>query len=298
MDHSLWKIAVPSADPELKKFLTTAIETRSMFMLESAIQMILVKHGNRKAWLWESANFNDELPPDEQLQTLKPIIESFGMRITKDSSASTEFPRYFISSDTIGEGLRDNEIAEILGFKCSGHDYGNQSLNRTTFLLDMHWKKMSLNIRTEACESSKINKESMEKMYQKEAEEMQNTLRMYMDGASVVVNVKESFSVKTRVEKVMDNDIDFVVQNGDEYINDFYNNNAMTDFMDELLSGDKELLEKYWKIFKRIYLGIGSIPVSEKGAAKYRQNIDEAEERLKTLQMEFMQLLSKYEDLL
>lgn len=300
----LWNIKISGGgndgyEPRLAQMLSEAMQQHSKFLFTAAVQMILVKHGVRRAWLWETTDFSDKFTVNEQEKLLAPVIKELGMKMTIDDYSVAQFPRYFVSMETISSKLEEEEIAKVLGFQCYGHDYQNNKNDRISFSLQMFFMDIAMQLKVEVCESSKINTSTIFEKYQKEAELVKNTLQMYMGShVRVIPSVRYLLSVKTKVNKVLEDDIDFVAQNSGSYYIDFQNNLVpVHPFIDEVLN-NKYLLEKNWIIFKRMYLGFGAVESSDGGMQKIQENIDESEKRFEMFQKELIVLLKNYQDLL
>lgn len=102
------------------------LQNDEMYPSHHLLNLLLVKHGGRKAYLLETAEFENE----NEKEVLE-LPKRMGLVIQKDVTSVPNFPRYWIVRERLKMVPKDDdEIGALLGFKDSGGDFGDSKHDR------------------------------------------------------------------------------------------------------------------------------------------------------------------------
>lgn len=207
--------------------------TNRRFMIEF-INILLVWKKARTATLIETANDNVRNNIQNSLQIIfgfvKMInnIEPNSLYITRDKISNERFPRYFISSNEIEAPDNDEEIGNLLDFYCSGDDYGDYFVDRLkiNIFAKVYSNKYDYNvfdIYTELCNTTTTDTKGLESNLLNKVYKFNNAMKSLSFSIEFYSKISIMRGLNTLIRKVLNNDIEFVVNNKNEYIN-FFNN--------------------------------------------------------------------------
>ena len=181
-------------------------------LFQMVLNIILVKLDVRKSTLIELNNF-DKITQSICKSILNTVIMKMKMVKTKNTSY-----RYFVTNDTIEIPKTDSEIAELLGFECTNHDFSNQSIERVSYSIIE--KKTNSDIYVEVCEKSKIkNLKAVQKSKVKTWNEKIKGILPY----KFVLQIEDIPAITNFLLRDKYTDKEFVGKNIYEYKNILYN---------------------------------------------------------------------------
>ncbi len=239
-----------SAHPTLRKFLSHAQTDKAY--LDMAMNLILVQHGARQGYLFESANYENNVGMQKAIRTLNLIVRSVGLVQNEDPTARPAYPRFLITKQR--HAIRtEADIARVLGFYCIGHDYGNMDVQRLTCVLTE--KTRNVNMTTEVCEMERISMTALQTFYQNKASVFQRALRLYGPHLQVEYKLTTEYTRRQKLDKVINNDIQFVIDNADVFDDDLYNYfTESSRFVKALRDHNFSFVRQNWPTFRMIYL--------------------------------------------
>ena len=231
---------------EIYKIFQTFIKKYSSF-LEVIFNLLLVCYGLRSSFLYEESNFHNIV--EEPTKLLRTLVNSINkntclhLKTTKDNS---DFTRIFVylcessrrevnkdiypvdlvildNSEAVND---DSEIAQMLGFMCIGHNYSSNQIDRTdiNFYLQSDSSDDIINLKTEVCEKNKFDKFDREKIeddLHNLQKNINNIVKKY--NYTCYYRISNTYSFKTKLKKLKTKDIEFILDNLEEYINDLEN---------------------------------------------------------------------------
>ena len=187
-------------------------------LFDMVLNIILVKLDVRKSTLIELNNF-DKSSQSIYKSILNTVIRKMKMVKTKNTSY-----RYFVTSDKIKIPKTDSEIAELLGFRCTDHDFSNQSIDRVSYSIIE--KKTNSTIYTEVCEKSKIKNFKQKykmKAVQKRKVKMWNKKIKDILPYKFVLQIRNIPAITDFLPRDKYTDKKYVKKNIHEYTNILYN---------------------------------------------------------------------------
>lgn len=199
-------------------------EYKSTIYWEALINVILVFHDARDAFLYESTNFKN----DTTFVFL--LVEKFNKHGDKLKIKSDDFkyPRFFVYKEKswVDKDIRKNpmnlysdpSIAKYLGFQCIGHDYSNYRVPRITIGYYIESKQ----IIAEVCENNKIPKSKIVKRSNETLKRFNNVLNQYGMKVNVSINVDDGLDIRTK--NLFENKKKYILKNKEDYKNDLANN--------------------------------------------------------------------------
>lgn len=196
-------------------------EYKTTIYWEALINVILVFHDARDAFLYESTNFKNDT------RFIFSLVEKFNKHGSKLKITSDEFkyPRFFVykenswvDKDIIMNLYNDPSIAKYLGFQCIGHDFSNYRVPRIT----VEYYVESRQIIAEVCEINKIPKSKIVKRSNETLKRLNNVLNQYGMKVNVSINVDDGLDIRTK--NLFENKKKYILKNKDYYKNDLANN--------------------------------------------------------------------------
>jgi hypothetical protein len=292
------KLAAPllgDMDPDatLRELIIRATDDRSK-LLEILLNVALVHHGARSAFLLETANFMAEVTPTECAKYARTVAKSLGLTVTKDSTGTDEFPRYFITKMPIALGkLTENEIADLLGFVCVGHRFDDETLERTAFTT--RELRTGCSLTAEVCESEKVDMDAVVEIYHRRVAQWNKVVKMYDPRLEITWSVEEITSKADRLERLMSGDIDYVMSNAGDFLTDLENGFAPCVLADALRDGDVTFIRENLMALRMVYAGFCALTTDD-FARRYRKDPGKAEKRLCEFEDRLLSLIEEYSD--
>ncbi len=216
--------------------------------LEVIFNIILVCHGVRPSFLYEESNFYDNV--EEPTKLLETLIEDINentclhLKTKKDNSDFTrifvylcESSRREVNKDAYPVDLvildnpeavnDDNEIAQMLGFMCVGHNYSSDEIDRIVINISLKSVKndQEVNLKTEVCEKKKfdkMNREEIEDILNSFQSNINEVVKKYKFECFYTISI--TYSSENKLRKLKKKDLKFIEENlYSEYINDLGN---------------------------------------------------------------------------
>lgn len=108
----------------LLRSLKTETKRRS-YRLEVIMNMILVYHHARTAYLFESGQ--DAISDRQEAITfVHELAEAVGLTVTPDPNGLPQAPRFLVTYDVIPNRITEKQLGKLLGFQCADHDFTNR----------------------------------------------------------------------------------------------------------------------------------------------------------------------------
>jgi len=232
---------------------------KSTIYWEALVNVILVFHGARDAFLYESTNFKNDT------NFIFLLVEKFNKYGSKLKIKSDEFkyPRFFVYKENgwVDKDIQKNpmnlysdpSIAGYLGFQCVGHDFSNYRVPRITIGYYIEYiesrqiiaeesrqiiaeesrqiiaeesrqiiAEESRQIIAEVCEINKIPKSKIVKQSNEKLKRFNNVLNKYGIKMNVSINVDDGLD--TRTKNLFENKKKYILKNKEDYKNDLANN--------------------------------------------------------------------------
>ena len=208
---------------------------KSTIYWEALVNVILVFHGARDAFLYESTNFKNDT------NFIFLLVEKFNKYGSKLEIKSDEFkyPRFFVYKENgwVDKDIQKNpmnlysdpSIAGYLGFQCVGHDFSNYRVPRITIGYYIEYiesrqiiAEESRQIIAEVCEINKIPKSKIVKQSNEKLKRFNNVLNKYGIKMNVSINVDDGLD--TRTKNLFENKKKYILKNKEDYKNDLANN--------------------------------------------------------------------------
>ena len=235
---------------------------------EVILNLLLVCNGVRSAFLYEEANYYDQVKKEDKTELFLSFIGIINentcleLKTYKDNSKFTRifvylseisrrevnndiYPVYQVILKNPDSVNTDIEIAKILGFICVGHKYYLQNIDRTVIRLflinEMHPEDQKIEFKVEVCETSKFIKANAENKLKIFQQEVNNSLEKF--GYFCELDISKIFSNKTRLKMLKEKNIDFLTEYLNEYINDLANYYISDDFELEKSTTYKKLID-------------------------------------------------------
>lgn len=200
-------------------------EYKSTIYWEALVNVILVFHDARDAFLYESTNFNNDT------KFIFLLVEKFNihggkLKITSDNF---RYPRFFVYKENswVDKDIQENphnvvddySIAKYLGFQCVGHDYSNYYAPRITV---EYYLEPNTQIIVEVCEINKIPKNQLIKQSNKTLKRLNNVLNKYGMKVNVSINIDDGLDIRT--QRLFENNTKYILENKEKYKDDLSNN--------------------------------------------------------------------------
>ena len=263
-------------DASLKDLIVRATDDGSK-ILEILLNVALVHHGARSAFLLETANFMGDLPPTECVKYVRMVARSLALVVTKDPTGTDEFPRYFVTKMPIALGrLADDEIADLLGFVCVGHRFDDETLERTAFSTRELFTGCSLT--AEVCESGKVDRIEVAEIYRRRVAQWNKVVKMYDPRLEITLEVEEITSKAERLGRLMSGDLDYVMSNAGDFITDLENGFAPCVLADALREGDSTFVRENLMALRMVYAGYCAVTTDD-FARRYRKGSRDGREK-------------------
>lgn len=234
-------------------------EYKSTIYWTALVNVILVFYDARDSFLYESTNFKNDT------EFIFLLVKKFNkhsgnLKITSDQF---KYPRFFVykknswvDKDIIKNPdnlVNDVSIAKYLGFICKGHDFGNFYVPRIYL---SYYLNDGNNIISEVCEINKIPKKQIEKTANETSKRFNDVLNQY--GLNVTFSINIDDGLNLRMEKLLQNDQKYILENIDEYDNDLFNHYLGDSFEKSLtfkylINSKTNIDEKLLKVLNIIY---------------------------------------------
>jgi len=240
--------------------------------------LLLVLHGGRKAYLFESSNFiqmSDKRKTDDLLK----IAKDYGLFVQKDPVSLEDYPRYWIVKEKLNKiPLTDEDIGELLGMKDPGGDYFNYKKKRLTLYINESTKKA--NITTELVKGDKTDKENID-----HAKNRVDTFNAIMIELGLPYRFSYIFEqddgTLKRAKELKIKNMKYIQENVKEYVNDISNlvvirdnHHPLMDLFEKCAKNDA-LLTAYLPVYMHIYrLFNNGLHAGEVEASKRIQKIN------------------------
>jgi hypothetical protein len=234
-------------------------EYKSTIYWTALVNVILVFYDARDSFLYESTNFKNDT------KFIFSLVKKFNKHFDnlKITSDQFKYPRFFVykknswvDKDIIKnpDNLVNNfSIAKYLGFTCKGHDFSNFYVPRiyVRYILND-----GSNIISEVCEINKISKKQLEQIANDKSKSFNNVLNQYDVNVTFSVNIDDG--VNLRMEKLLQNDQKYILENIDEYDNDLANHYLADNWEKSLtfkylINSETNIDEKLLKVLNIIY---------------------------------------------
>jgi hypothetical protein len=199
-------------------------EYKSTIYWVAVINVILVFHNARDAFLYESTNFENDTT---FIFSLVKKFNEYGCKL-KITSDEFKYPRFFVYKENswIDKDIQENpdnvvndtSIAMYLGFHCIGHDYSNYHVQR----IIIEYYIGSSQIYAEVCEINKIPKRDIVKRSNERLNSFNNVLKKYGMKVNVSINVDDGLDIRTK--KLFENKKKYILKNKEKYNDDLSNN--------------------------------------------------------------------------
>jgi hypothetical protein len=207
------------------EFINTLIKKyKSTIYWEALVNVILVFHGARDAFLYESTNFKNDT---DFIFLLVEKFNKYGGKL-KIKSDEFKYPRFFVykENEWVDKDIdknpmnlyNDPSIAGYLGFQCIGHDFSNYRVPRIT----IGYYIESSQIIAEVCEINKIPKSKIVKQSNEKLKRFNNVLNKYGIKMNVSINVDDGLEMRTK--NLFENKKKYILKNKEDYKNDLANN--------------------------------------------------------------------------
>lgn len=205
---------------------------KDSILLEILLNIILVNEGIRPSFLLESSNYSNKIKNYiHDINIMLSTINTKNIKKLKTHDDNYTFTRTFIylEDSFVDNNITKNPetvnddfwIATYLGFHCIGHNY-NDYLNDRIIInyLCKQGGNRDIQLITEVCEKNKYKQD-----IKKQCKLLLNKINKILNklGFIVELHINISVGVNTKYKKLLKNDIKFLIQNIDEYINDFEN---------------------------------------------------------------------------
>ena len=197
---------------------------KSTIYWEALVNVILVFHGARDAFLYESTNFKNDT---DFIFLLVEKFNKYGGKL-KIKSDEFKYPRFFVykENEWVDKDIEKNpmnlyndpSIAGYLGFQCIGHDFSNYRVPRIT----IGYYIESSQIIAEVCEINKIPKSKIVKQSNEKLKRFNNVLNKYGIKMNVSINVDDGLEMRTK--NLFENKKKYILKNKEDYKNDLANN--------------------------------------------------------------------------
>ena len=207
------------------EFINTLIKKyKSTIYWEALVNVILVFHGARDAFLYESTNFKNDT---DFIFLLVEKFNKYGGKL-KIKSDEFKYPRFFVykENEWVDKDIdknpmnlyNDPSIAGYLGFQCIGHDFSNYRVPRIT----IGYYIESSQIIAEVCEINKIPKSKIVKQSNEKLKRFNNVLNKYGIKMNVSINVDDGLEMRTK--NLFENKKKYILKNKEDYKNNLANN--------------------------------------------------------------------------
>jgi len=221
---------------------------KSTIYWEALVNVILVFHSARDAFLYESTNFKNDT---DFIFLLVEKFNKYGGKL-KIKSDEFKYPRFFVYKENswVDKDIQKNpmnlysdpSIAGYLGFQCVGHDFSNYRVPRITIGYYIESNQIiaeesrqiiteesrqiiaeeSRQIIAEVCEINKIPKSKIVKQSNEKLKRFNNVLNKYGIKMNVSINVDDGLDM--RIKNLFENKKKYILKNKEDYKNDLANN--------------------------------------------------------------------------
>jgi hypothetical protein len=210
---------------------------------EVIINLLLVCHGVRPAFLYEEANYiKYNINCTQLFNKLIENINDIGCLKLKtkkdtftrifvyldDESRSKNYPEIYPVDNIIKTNPdsvnNDREIAKMLDFNCIEHNYSSSKIDRISIHVNVNNisdKNNTYNIKAEVCEASKFNQKEAEDKYLEFQKKINNIINEY--NFECFYKITYVFNSQTKLDMLKSKNIEFILEYLDEYLDDLEN---------------------------------------------------------------------------
>jgi hypothetical protein len=192
----------------------------NMDLSDFLVNIYLVYKGGRKATLLEYTNIKKDAYIN--MNFLLNYSVHLGLVILTENE---NYKRYLVSTpqylpEYLLDKSKDHDIVlgKILGFICTGHDYGNKYIDRQIVSIYIAFEDKEIGNIVQVCEKGRISKKELSVYAIQESEKLSLLLP---DSFKITWKIENDISVYTRLENIKEQQ--YVRKNIDAYINDLYN---------------------------------------------------------------------------
>ncbi len=201
---------------DINKIIQMIKESNNNTILDFLFNLLLVKYEAREAYLLEVANYMNE-----DIDTLLIIASDIELFIKKDKLSLENYPRYFITKKILKkEPDSDEEIGNLLGMKDAGGYYFNYKMKRLD--LQIYEEKMDTSITSEVVLGD-INDIDNQKYAEDKVNKFNNVMIKLKLPYRFVYKYNQDDGTIKRFEELKMKNLEYIIQNKDEYINDLAN---------------------------------------------------------------------------
>ncbi len=184
------------------------------------MNVLLVYYEARPAYLLETSEFV-HLSDKYKANDLLDIIKDQGLFAKKDILSLEEYPRYWVTKKKMLSIPRsDKKIGEWLGMKDPGNDYYDYKKKRLS--LSIIETTTDSNITTEILLGDKNDIENIEHAEQRIKRFNEQMIQHDLPYRFIYVFNQDDGTIK-RLQELKSKNIKYMIENKQDYINDFYN---------------------------------------------------------------------------
>ena len=228
---------------KLKLLFNYFLKNKTNFT-EVILNLLLVCHGVRPAFLYEESNYIKKIICTQLFHEIIDKINDLGCLKLKTTKDSNKFTRIFVYLDDeshtkIYPGIypvdniiktnpdsvnNDREIAKMLDFNCIEHNYSSSEINRISIHVNINNisdKNNTYNIKTEVCEASKFNQKEADDKYLEFKKKINNVINEY--NFECFYTITYLFNYQTKLHMLRTKNIKFILKYLNEYLNDLIN---------------------------------------------------------------------------
>lgn len=229
-----------NVEEEIKKSLP--------YLYEYIVNIYLVYKGARRTTLLETSNIlNFSEHPEKDIEKMLKLSTKLGLVSIVENE---KYKRYLIGKqDTIISYIEktsenpekaDIILGEYLGFLCVDHNYSNTYVDRLSTLIKISYDELETEI-VFVCEKNKIDKNDLEKYIEEKIDLYKSVLPPSFTVTGYIKNVD---TVETRINALINSDIDYIMKNKGDYISDLINVIDYEKFIRELQEKEEEKEEE------------------------------------------------------
>ncbi len=149
-----------------------------------------------------------------------------------------------------------------------------------------------MNLTTEVCETNRIDLSLVKRNYEERVRKWNNILNLYDPTLQIAYSATHIVPKTIRIQKLIENDLDYIIENGDDYADDLENYFAPCVLSNALKERDRYFLDQYMMVLRMIYFGYcASDQSADRFLATYRADPEGAEQRLADFEQSLMQLV-------
>lgn len=182
------------------------------------INILLVYENVRTSYLLETANINFELT---HIDIILIICKELKLHILKDKIAYNKYPRFFIHKNLKNTPNNDEKIGIALDMFKPGGNYYDYTQKRVIYQITE--ETTNTHLYSEVILFNEVNFEEFEKYTTNKKNNWNNILIKYNLPFKFKFETIIDDGIEIRIQKINENDIQYIINNSKEYINDINN---------------------------------------------------------------------------